>query len=163
MSLELNIFLSLWGHTERACIMIIYSLHSCIVPPLINYLSYFVTKSITKHLFSQKLQPLLQMSDYYQPIGNEAFLGIFGTPTFALEGAKFCEVHRATTILLGTEAHIWRAMVWGEDVHSNLYECTIVSRMESRFRRENPLGRRLGDSFWGSWQALLAAWWCTYQ
>ena len=37
------IFLSLWGHTKRTCIMINHSLHTCIVPPLISLLLGYVT------------------------------------------------------------------------------------------------------------------------
>jgi hypothetical protein len=72
-------------------------------------------------------------------------------------------VCQAAPILLGAEACVWRAMVWGKDVHPSLSGCTTVSRMEGRFWRKNSLGRRLGDSFWGSEPDLSVAWWCTCQ
>jgi hypothetical protein len=51
----------------------------CIVAPLVNYLSHLKKIGNLIHAHeSSKI--LLQMVDYYPPVGNEAFLGIFGTP-----------------------------------------------------------------------------------
>jgi hypothetical protein len=90
-------------------------------------------------------------------------LGPLWYTCFPLEGVILCGVHWAAPILLDIEACVWKAMVWGEDVHPSLSECSTVSRMEGRFWRKNSLGRRSGDNFWGSEPDLLIVWWCTCQ
>ena len=160
----LKVLLSLWGRTERACIMITHSfifMHCSFPYKFFYHNNYFFLMYV---LFSQELHHMfVGIDDSTRVTGWEWYvLGFVWHPRSALVGVALSGVHRVASLLLVTGVCGGAAVVQVTGDHSHSCIDTTVAGMEGWVWGEVPLGRCISGSFWGSEQDLSTAWWWLY-
>ena len=159
MSLEIIFFLSLWGRTERACIMIIINQYLLCSSPY---------KFLTRLCNPYPLWPCLTKVVHDDGTDSSTswmweFPDDVRNSCFALESFALCGVSGATSLSLEWRVPGGIAMVWGAANHTRPHTSTLLAGVEGRFRSENSLGGCPSSGLRGIESDLSAAWGCTYR
>ena len=127
-------FLSLWGRTECACIMIIINQY-------LHYSSPY--KFLTRLCNSYPLWPCL--TKVVHTDGSTSWMWEFldgvRNSCFALESFALCGVSGATSLSLEWRVPRGTAMIWSEADHTSPHTSTFLAGVEGGFRKGKLLGR----------------------